>query len=88
MVTVALIGSFGCGERPVKSEGEACFASSECGPGLVCDLAADPALCRPMGSGPGPQPDAGSGPIADAAPGTPDGSPPQPDAAPVDAAPL
>jgi hypothetical protein len=88
VVTIALIALAGCGERPVKSDGEECFASSECGTGLVCDLAADPAVCRPMGSGPGPQPDAGSVPIADAAPGTPDGAPSMPDAAAVDAAPL
>lgn len=75
-VVVALLGLAGCGDRPVKSEGEECFASSECDTGLVCDLAVDPAVCRAMGSGPGPQPDAGVGPVVDAAPGQPDGAPP------------
>lgn len=77
VVLLALVGlAAGCGDRPVKSEGEECFASSECGTGLVCDFAADPAVCRSMGSGPGPQPDAGVGPVVDAAPGTPDSAPP------------
>ncbi len=77
----------GCGDRPVKSEGDECFASSECGTGLVCDFAADPAVCRSMGSGPGPQPDAGVGPVVDAAPGTPDSAPVIFDAAVFDAPP-
>lgn len=89
VLALALVGWLAaCGERPVRSEGEACFASSECASGLVCDLAADPAVCRTMGSGPGPQPDGSPGPVVDAAPGTPDSAPAMPDASPIDAAPL
>ena len=71
VLMVALVGLAGCSDRPVKSEGEECFASSECDTGLLCDFGVDPAVCRSMGSGPGPQPDAG-GPVADGAPGQPD----------------
>ena len=86
LLTIALVGLVGCGDRPVKAEGEACFASSECDTGLVCDLAADPAVCRSMGSGPGPQPD--GGPVVDAAPGQPDAAPVIIDAAVFDAPPV
>ncbi len=88
MLALALLGLVACGDRPVKSEGEECFASSECDIGLVCDLAADPAVCKTMGTGPQPQVDGSPGPVVDAAPGTPDGAPAAPDAAPFDAAPL
>lgn len=87
MLALVLLGIAGCGDRPVKAEGEECFASSECDTGLVCDLAADPAVCRSMGSGPGPQPDAGPGPVVDAAAGTPDSAPIIFDAAVFDAPP-
>ncbi len=86
LLTIAFVGLAGCGDRPVKSEGEGCFASSECATGLVCDLAADPAVCRSMGSGPGPQPD-GGGPVVDAAPGQPDSATAIFDAAVFDAPP-
>jgi hypothetical protein len=85
-LALALVGLVACGGRPVKSEGEECYASSECDTGLVCDLAADPAVCKSMGSGPQPQVDGAPGPQADAAPGTPDAA--GPDAAIFDAAPL
>lgn len=88
LLALALVGLAACGDRPVKLEGEECFASSECDTGLVCDLAADPAVCKQMGSGPQPQVDGAPGPVADAAPGTPDGAPGTPDAATFDAAPL
>lgn len=87
-LTLALLGLVSCGDRPVKSEGEECFASSECDTGLVCDLAADPATCKQMGSGPGPTPDGAVGPVIDAAPGTPDSAPVIFDAATFDAPPL
>jgi hypothetical protein len=87
VLALVLLGLAGCGDRPIKSEGEECFASSECDTGLVCDLAADPAVCRAMGSGPGPQPDAGPGPVVDAAAGTPDSAPVIFDAAVFDAPP-
>lgn len=35
----------GCAERELKAAGEPCVASSECGPGLVCDLVAVPPVC-------------------------------------------
>lgn len=35
----------GCAEREPKAAGEPCVASSECGPGLVCDLIAVPPVC-------------------------------------------
>jgi hypothetical protein len=85
VLLVALVA--GCGDRPVKAEGEECFASSECDTGLVCDLAAEPAVCRQMGSGPGPQPDGSPGPVVDAAPGTPDSAAPVIDASLFDAPP-
>jgi len=88
VLTLALFALATCGDRPVKSEGEECFASSECDTGLVCDVAADPSVCRSMGSGPGPQPDAGVGPVFDAAPGQPDSAPVVFDAAVFDAPPL
>ena len=88
LALLALACQVGCGDRPVKSEGEECFASSECDTGLVCDVAVDPAVCRAMGSGPGPQPDAGAGPVVDAAPGLPDSAPVIFDAAVFDAPPL
>lgn len=84
LTVLALAGLAGCGDRPVKSEGEECFASSECDTGLICDVAASPAVCRSMGSGPGPQPDSGA-PVIDAAPGQPDSAPIIFDAAVFDA---
>jgi hypothetical protein len=70
--------------------GEACHSSSECGPGLVCDFNASPAVCAgnltPIPDGAPPPPDAPPGtpdapPPPDAPPGTPD-APPLPDAPP------
>lgn len=42
----------GCGEPSLKAAGEECFASSECALGLVCDLAASPAVCSEEGTPP------------------------------------
>ena len=82
--------------------GDACHSSTECGPGLVCDFNASPAVCAgnltvipdgaplPPDAPPG-TPDAA--PVPDAPPGTPDARPlpdappPPPDAAPVPDAP-
>jgi hypothetical protein len=74
----------GCGDRPVKSQGEVCFASTECDEGLVCDFGADPAVCSGMGSG-GGQADAAPGPVVDGAPDAIDAG--IPDATPFDAPP-
>ena len=82
-----------CGDLELKAQGEACFASSECGPALVCDLAAAEPTCQPTGSGPGPAIDAAPGPAVDAAPEPaidaapviPDAAPPEPDAGIPDA---
>ena len=77
----------------LRAEGEPCFASSECAAGLVCDLAAEPSVCRMGGAG-GMTPEPDAAPGVDAAPGIdaaprPDGAPEPdpPDAAPPDAAP-
>ena len=42
-----------CGDD-LKSEGEECITSSECGPGLLCDTALSPPACARMGA---PRPD-------------------------------
>ncbi|HLU67973.1 MAG TPA: hypothetical protein VKZ63_16925 [Kofleriaceae bacterium] len=97
----AAAGLAGCGDPALRAAGEPCFASSECGPGLVCDLAAEQPICASMGSGGGgvvfdaagppppdadpAQPDAGPG-VPDAGPGVPDTA--VPDAAVPDAAPI
>jgi hypothetical protein len=82
-VVIALLG---CGSRTLRDAGERCVATSECAPGLVCDLGGSPPVCsetttRPPDAPPG-APDA---PPADAPPGAPDARPP--DARPPDAAP-
>ena len=81
-----------CSSEDPRGAGEECFASSECGPGLVCNLAADPPVCAGTGAVP-PQPDAppqqvfDAGPTPDGSPDQPDSGPQPPDAAPPDAAP-
>lgn len=35
----------GCGGPSAKQAGDECVASSECGPGLVCDFGANPPVC-------------------------------------------
>src|SRR5262245_102479 len=35
----------GCSRAAAKQAGEECVASSECAPGLVCDLGAEPPVC-------------------------------------------
>ena len=76
-----------CDSSSLRAAGEPCFASSECGPGLVCDLAADPSVCSGTGVVPA-DPDGSPAQVFDAGP-TPDGSPDQPDGGPTppDAAP-
>jgi hypothetical protein len=83
---LACLGPAGaaCGDLALKSQGNPCFASSECEPGLLCDLAADPPTCQPTGSGVPPT-DAATG-QRDADPTQPDASPGTPDAAIPDAA--
>lgn len=81
----------GCGSTALKHAGDTCTASSECGPGLLCDMSKTPAVCAGMGVLPDapPKPD-GAGDaqktpdarLVDAA--KPDASP---DAAPADAPP-
>ena len=88
----------GCNERALKGEGAECFASSECGPNLVCDFGADPHVCASMGTPVDPgSADAATGPQPDADPSAPDagdtppidaGDEPPIDAGPIDAAPL
>lgn len=61
-----LFGSAACGSS-ARLEGEECFASTECAPGLLCDFGAETAVCAPQqtnGGTPIPDPD----PIPDAAP--------------------
>lgn len=85
----------GCGGGADKLAGEACTASSECGPNLLCDFSKTPAVCATSGPIPADAaPDADptrpdAMPVPDAPPGAPDGRPdatPTPDAN-VDAAP-
>jgi hypothetical protein len=48
VLTVAawgLVLAAGCGGEALKAAGEACVASSECGPGLVCDLGRAAPVC-------------------------------------------
>ncbi|HUS69044.1 MAG TPA: hypothetical protein VMZ28_31120 [Kofleriaceae bacterium] len=98
-VLIAALLLVACNERASKGEGEACFASSECGANLVCDFGADPHVCASMGT-PGDDPgggaDASNVPAPDADPNAPDAgatpvfdaAPPPPiDAAPIDAMP-
>lgn len=78
----------GCESRSSnKAQGQECFASSECGAGLVCDFGVTPHVCAAQGSGGNSTVfDAAAGPTFDAAPGAPDAAPSAPDAAPPDAA--
>lgn len=96
-VLIAALLLVACNERASKGEGEACFASSECGVNLVCDFGADPHVCARMGTPGDPGgADASTVPTPDADPNAPDAgpspvfdaAPPQPiDAAPIDAMP-
>jgi hypothetical protein len=75
---LAMMLLLGCGSTALKRSGDTCNASSECGPGLLCDMAKNPPVC------------AGMGVIPDAPPTT-DAAPPSdgqktPDAQMVDAA--
>jgi hypothetical protein len=74
VLATALLLLASCGERALKSEGDECFASSECASTLVCDLGADPHVCAQMGTPGDP------GPTADADPNAPDADPNAPDA--------
>ena len=69
-VGVVGVAVSGCGDRALKASGEACSASSECVPGLLCDFGQSPPIC------------AGNSTVADASPPGPDG-PPVPDADPA-----
>jgi hypothetical protein len=69
-VGVASIQLGACGSPGgSKVAGEACHASSECGPTLVCDFSQTPAVCA--GQGPSP-PDAA---VIDGRPGAADAKP-------------
>ncbi len=72
---------FSCGERTPLVAGEVCNATSECETGLLCNFAAEPAVCA--GEGTGERPADAS--VADSAVAIPDAN--VPDAAPPDAAP-
>ena len=70
----------GCGEGSLRSVGEECNASSQCAPGLVCDMGMDPHVCAQMGTPPPPpEPDAPVE-VFDADPSAPDADLTQPDA--------
>lgn len=89
LVIAALFVGLGCAGPAPKAAGEACFATSECGAGLLCDFGQSPALCAGEGTGGNPAdaapPGADGGNPADAAPpGMPDAA--QPDASQIDAA--
>lgn len=94
VLAVFLCASCGGGAGE-KAQGEECFSSAQCGPGLICDPGAS--VCTTMlgsiDAAPGPVPDTpDAGPVPDlpdAAPGAPDAAPP-PDAPPAipDAAPI
>lgn len=45
VVAIAIAACAACAEREPRAAGEPCVASSECGPGLVCDLVATPPVC-------------------------------------------
>jgi hypothetical protein len=95
LASVLLVLVLGCGDDTFKQQGEPCFASSECAPGLVCDFGANPEpVCAEMGT---PLPDASdidAAPTIDADPAAPDAAPlpdappGTPDAAPTPDAPL
>lgn len=66
------VSQAGCGEPSLKASGETCRATSECGAGLLCDFASDPAVCAGEGSEPrpidaAPADDDATGPLIDAA---------------------
>jgi len=78
---LALLGSGACGDGALRSAGEVCTASSQCAPGLVCDMGMDPHVCAGMGTPPPPpEPDAPPDPGVDADPNAPDADLTQPDA--------
>ena len=63
LLCCALLGA--CSSTSLKRAGEQCSASSECGNGLLCDLAMKPAVCADKGSLDAPPPMA-DGPRIDA----------------------
>lgn len=94
IATILVTATLGCGDDTFKQQGEPCFASSECAPGLTCDFGANPEpVCAPTQT---PLPDASDVDAAvttDAPTGTPDATlapdapPGTPDAAPTPDAP-
>ena len=71
-----------CSSDERRAAGEECFASSECGAGLICDLTADPPVCAGMGAMVPVEPDAAaSAPDIDASADAPDAGQGAPDAA-------
>jgi len=79
------LGLGACGGSPNLAAGQACHASSECGPGLLCDFSQNPPVCAMEGPPPADAaPDANPN-APDAAP-TPDAATPTPDAPVPDAA--
>ncbi len=44
-----VVGLAACKDEGLKSEGESCNFSSECGDGLFCDLQASPPVCVKAG---------------------------------------
>jgi hypothetical protein len=79
-----------CGGSSAKSNGESCFASSDCEDGLVCDMGRDSPVCAPTSTMmvDAPMADAGDDAAGPDAPMTADAAPdgPRPDGRPIDAA--
>lgn len=70
ILLVLAVSTAGCG-KDYKYAGDECVATSECAPGLVCDLGQNPAVCAEFTTDP---PDASPVPI-DGPPGAIDGPP-------------
>jgi hypothetical protein len=94
LILVAMLGLAGCKGASGRAAGQPCTASSECGPGLVCDFNQATPVCAsmlspgPPDAAPGaadapPGPDAPQMMMIDAAPGTPDAHVTPPADAPV-----
>lgn len=94
---VLAVAAAGCG-KDYKYAGDECVATSECAPGLVCDLGQSPAVCAEFTTD---EPDAApagidAAPPIDGPPGTIDAPPidapmidaPMVDATPVDGTPI
>ncbi len=81
IIGVIIVFSVGaCGSSDLKGQGQECFGSTECEPGLTCDLGQSPAVCAPNQT---LRPDAAVDvPLIDADVVAPDAEPPLPDGDP------